>query len=50
MSKSQNVSIEASFYIYDKPLTERCDAELVFIEFADKILIFAVLKQWLLQG
>jgi len=39
----QILSTEASFYICDKP------HKLVCVEFADKILIFAVLKQCLLQ-
>jgi len=44
----QILSTEASFYICDRPLTDS-DCWSLCVECADKILIFAVLKWWLLQ-
>ena len=51
MSKfySQILSSDASFYIYHRPLTEVNVIVSFCVEFADKILIFAILKWRLLQ-
>jgi len=48
----QILSTAASFYIYDRPLTDINVIASVYevgIEFADKIFTFAVLERWLLQ-